>query len=308
MKKLGLAVLALVGAFLAAELGFRAFADQDALIYQDSEDPALGFELRPGAKGRKSGAQVGINAEGFRGPELTKPKPKGEFRVVVVGDHPTFGLGVEEQDAYVRRLEGLVKPPPGEKVVIVNVSNYQYSLDQKLALLKSRALPLEPDAVVFQVTTQTGYPMPPAKLANPKLKNFLRSHSAFIRWVVERLYWRRATPSVEGPPSDEVEVIARTVKALKGIGAPAMVVYVPQLTWGDAHADVSSAAARYRKASKDNGLPFVDVSPALKGDPDRFLLAPSRPWLNREGHAAAAKTVAPELQKLIKRKKPRPSA
>lgn len=305
MKKVVLGLLILA---VGTELSFRIFADQDALVYQDSENPELGFELRPGAKGRKSGARVEINEEGFRGPEIPKAKPKGEFRVVVVGDHPTFGLGVEEQDAYIRRLEGLVKPPPGEKVVLINVSNYQYSLDQKLALLKSRALPLEPDAVVFQVTTQTGYPMPPAKLANPALKNFLRAHSAFIRWLVERLYWRRKAPSVQGPASDEVDVIARSLKTLKGLGAPAMVVYVPQLTWGDAHADVSSAAARYRKASKDNGLPFVDVTPALKGDPDRFLLAPSRPWLNPAGHAAAAKTVAPELQKLIKRKKPRPSA
>lgn len=303
-------------AFAAVELGFRLFVAQDALVYRDSELPELGFELRPGASGVKSGAPVSINAAGFRERELPLEKPRDEYRVVVVGDHATFGLGVKEEDAYVRRLESLVKPPAGKKLVVINASNYQYSLDQKLALLKSRALAYEPDLVVFQVTTQAGYKMNPPMFPFVRLKNFVRERSAFVRWAIERYYWSRkpppdapADPAKPGPT--EYDGIALSLGSLREsarkAGAQAMVVYVPNLKWNEPEADVSTAAGLYRKASAKLGLPFVDVTPALKGDPKRYLLTPGGNWLNPEGHGAAAKKIAPELQKQVRRRT-RPSA
>src|SRR5262245_22491307 len=52
--------------------------------------------------------RVTTNALGFREPRLPAPKPPGTVRIVVLGDSFTQGYGVDESDAYPRRLEALV--------------------------------------------------------------------------------------------------------------------------------------------------------------------------------------------------------
>src|SRR5215469_15014635 len=48
---------------------------------------------------------VRLNALGFREPHLPSPKPPGVLRVVALGDSFTRGYGVEEHQAWPRRLE-----------------------------------------------------------------------------------------------------------------------------------------------------------------------------------------------------------
>ncbi|MFT3773146.1 MAG: hypothetical protein QM820_47805 [Minicystis sp.] len=86
-------------------------------------DPALGVRLIPGesmklAFGGNPVTGVRINGAGFRGPEL--PAPGGD-EVVVVGDSQVFGLGVEENETFSARLEGLL---PGTRVINAGVPTY----------------------------------------------------------------------------------------------------------------------------------------------------------------------------------------
>jgi lysophospholipase L1-like esterase len=66
--------------------------------------------------------RVVTNALGFRDRRLPGPKPPGTMRVVVLGDSFTQGYGVEEADAYPRRLERLLdERRPSERHEVINL-------------------------------------------------------------------------------------------------------------------------------------------------------------------------------------------
>ncbi len=47
-----------------------------------------------------------INSKGLRDNETTYDKPEGVFRIVVIGDSNTFGVGVPIEKHFTRLLEG----------------------------------------------------------------------------------------------------------------------------------------------------------------------------------------------------------
>ena len=101
--------VAAAAVFVASELALRTFFPMDALVYEDSENPLLSFQLRPNASGSKNGVDVVVNAQGLRDDPVPSPRPHGERRVVVVGGHETFGVGVPAERTYVRELsDGLI--------------------------------------------------------------------------------------------------------------------------------------------------------------------------------------------------------
>ena len=63
-------------------------------------DRELFWKLVPG----HSSGQVVINQEGFRSKELTRAKPDGTLRIVVLGDSVTFGFNVAEKESYAYKL------------------------------------------------------------------------------------------------------------------------------------------------------------------------------------------------------------
>src|SRR5262245_33429982 len=100
-----------IGAILS-EVAFRA-RDDGAFPHLNlyTPDPALGVRLLPGesmrlAFGGNPVTTVRINRDGFRGADLPPP---GDNEVVVVGDSQVFGLGVEENETFSARLEGLLQ-------------------------------------------------------------------------------------------------------------------------------------------------------------------------------------------------------
>ncbi|HYE85766.1 MAG TPA: GDSL-type esterase/lipase family protein, partial [Vicinamibacterales bacterium] len=69
-------------------------------------DPVLGERLNPGYDGYFAGVPVKINSLGFRDPrEYSLEKPRGTFRIVVLGDSVTFGHGALYEATYPYLLE-----------------------------------------------------------------------------------------------------------------------------------------------------------------------------------------------------------
>lgn len=52
------------------------------------------------------------NEFGFRGPNRALDKPDGVFRILVLGDSYTYGLGVANDETYCRVLENLLNESP----------------------------------------------------------------------------------------------------------------------------------------------------------------------------------------------------
>jgi hypothetical protein len=106
--------------------------------------PELGWTLTPNWRGRHRhhDFDVGysINAEGFRG--WFPPIDGARRRVAVLGDSFTFGLGVEDGETFVSRLNEI---DPG--TVYLNFGVPGYSTDQELQLLDPQVFRESPDSV-----------------------------------------------------------------------------------------------------------------------------------------------------------------
>jgi lysophospholipase L1-like esterase len=114
-----------------------------------SDDPRLGFELRPGSVARAE-VEYRVNAEGLRGPDVTASKPEGVRRVAVLGDSIAFGYWVAEGDTFPRQLEAMLNAArgTGPRIEVLNFGVPGYNLDQEIEALRARALAFSPDLVV----------------------------------------------------------------------------------------------------------------------------------------------------------------
>ncbi len=117
-------------------------------------DAVFGRVLKPGFAGRhvtdEFAVGVRVNSLGMRGPEISKEKRKGTFRVAFVGDSFTFGWGVEVEQSFVGQLrEQWQDRIPRVEVLDFGVPGW--SADQVLVLLRRQLFDFEPDLVVLQM-------------------------------------------------------------------------------------------------------------------------------------------------------------
>src|SRR5215472_4056700 len=96
--------------------------------------------------------RVTTNALGFREPRLPAPKPPGTVRIVVLGDSFTQGYGVDESDAYPRRLEALLGAwDRSRSYEVINLGVPGSSPPDYLYNLREVGLAYHPDVVVVGV-------------------------------------------------------------------------------------------------------------------------------------------------------------
>jgi lysophospholipase L1-like esterase len=96
--------------------------------------------------------RVVTNALGFREPRLPATKPAGTYRIVALGDSFTQGYGVDEADAYPRRLEALLGARGSHRrVEVVNLGVPGTSPRDYLAHLGDPGLAYHPDLVLVGV-------------------------------------------------------------------------------------------------------------------------------------------------------------
>lgn len=189
LARLGLAFLAVVLTVLALELIFRSFVPSAThhLMYRLSEDPQLQVELVPGADFVFEGvavpippSRVLISSQGLRDEPVDVPKPSGVKRLLCVGDSTTFGWGVEAEEAFCKRLQGLL---PGWETVNLGVPGYNTM--QEVRRLEVVGLPLEPDLVVLLFDGNDL--QPPIVYGGTGPATWLLDRSALARWVAARL-------------------------------------------------------------------------------------------------------------------------
>ncbi len=96
-------------------------------------------------------APVRINALGLRGPEVPLPKPKGERRVLVVGDSYTAAVQLPEDRIFTTLLQSdLARARPGETFRVVNAGVNGAGTAEELLYFEHRGAALAPDVVVLQ--------------------------------------------------------------------------------------------------------------------------------------------------------------
>jgi hypothetical protein len=97
-------------------------------------DPELGFVLAPSQASFHSNPEyhvrVETNAIGLRERELG-PKGPGEYRLIVLGDSFTFGVGVEVDQVFTRWIENHLREAGLSHTVIVNAGVGGYGTVQE---------------------------------------------------------------------------------------------------------------------------------------------------------------------------------
>jgi lysophospholipase L1-like esterase len=142
-------VLLEVGARLLDPLGISYYPETarylDTLII---EEP-IGYRHRPGLEGKFYGVPVKISSVGLRDREVGD-KPRGEYRLLVMGDSVPFGVGVRYEDSFPHQLELLLNQKRSARQVrTINMGVPSYNTEQELIQLQALGLPLQPDAVIL---------------------------------------------------------------------------------------------------------------------------------------------------------------
>ena len=106
------------------------------------------------------------NSYGFRGKDIQVPKPKGLFRIAILGGSTVYSTAVEDDEkVFTAILEKTLKERYGHtNVEVVNAGCGGYNSWESLVDLEFRILDIEPDLVVVYHGTNDVH----ARLVNPK--------------------------------------------------------------------------------------------------------------------------------------------
>ena len=111
-------------------------------------DAASGWRPRTGEQasfGIPGGTSV--NSNGMRGPEITRRKPTGERRILILGDSNVFGVLVADADIFPRRLEASLEVIDPQ-IHVLNGGAPGWSSWQALRATETRFVAYKPDLVV----------------------------------------------------------------------------------------------------------------------------------------------------------------
>jgi lysophospholipase L1-like esterase len=169
--------------------------------YQDEppihrEDAELGWVLIPNSRFTHKkpcfNVEVKINSYGLRDEEFSLEKDKGTYRILVLGDSLTFGVGVENQDSYPEQLEEILnsKMQDRYRYEVVNAGVYGWGTHQEYKYLKRKGFDFDPNLIivafysndieeVYVGDSKRGLSFQPQFA----FKKFLSKHSYFYRFL-----------------------------------------------------------------------------------------------------------------------------
>jgi len=101
--------------------------------------------------GSPDGEKV-ISSAGLRDREFDLPKPPGVFRIAVLGDSVTYAMFCTREEAYPKQLERMLDrcaDRDGPRYEVMNFGMIGYNARHIPAQLRVKALPFEPDLIVY---------------------------------------------------------------------------------------------------------------------------------------------------------------
>jgi lysophospholipase L1-like esterase len=327
LKKIALGAASTVVAALCLELVVRGTVgfveptnagETDPPIVEYGAIPGARKALKPNATGRHAfpsdprgyfdpdgSLTYRTNALAFRGPETSRAKPPGVFRIIGLGDSFTFGRGVRYDDTFLARLQQKLDAAAGPGAFeVLNWGTAGYDTTDEAALLAHRGPAFDPDLVVLCFFLNDTRPGPTAPAFNrvPERteRPSWRRASAFLDQVAHRLdrstrlqvlvadYHAAYRDDAPGwRDSREALTRARDQARREGFALAVMIFPVLwDLSGPSPFADIHAKIAAYADSL---GLPVLDLLPAFAGREGPELWAhPVDQHPSPEGHAIAA--------------------
>ena len=116
-------------------------------------DATIGYRLQPNARTRYTTAEfetdIAINAQGVRDDRDIGPKPRGEKRIVVLGDSLVLSVQVDLRQTFCRLLEERLNRGAGPiRYRVINAGVQGYGPVEELLFYRTVARRFEPDLVI----------------------------------------------------------------------------------------------------------------------------------------------------------------
>ena len=211
-------------------------------LYEADRD--LIFKLRPNAAlvyprtalfpGKPATWSVHTNARGFRSPDFEEAKRPGMFRIICLGDSSTFGMNVDDADAYPQVLQRLLDERAPGRFEVLNLGVPGYSSRQGLELLRQQALGYQPDLVIFAFGTNDRFWR--RSISDDQLIRLNQSPTGgalwYLREAAEHVYTYRLVRR------------AATAAAHSLFGAPAPLAGEPRVSLNELPANIVAAQAQ----------------------------------------------------------------
>jgi hypothetical protein len=249
-----------------------------------------------------------LNNHGFRGRDVSKKKPEGVFRIMVVGDSFTFGEGVRLEDTFVARLEGILRDGPMPAVEVLNFGIGSWGARSEYFYLVKEGLQFEPDLVLLVFTPNDAEYAGGLDLWTDFREAYeapgALKHSYFASWVYARvnrtLVGRRYIEELVASALGEHEkwrrtlgLVSRLEQVTRFAGSDYAIAIFPFMFELDEDYPLAAIHELVAETARAAGTPCLDLLPAFFGHAYTDLwVHPSDQHPNEVAHAIAASAIA----------------
>ncbi len=279
---------------------------------------------------------ISRNSKALRNPEFSNPPKKGTIRILVMGDSMTEGEGVNEEDAFVRKLDQLLQAHPhSSPVEIINGGHRGYDIWQIYDNFKRKILRWHPDIVLYVFTLNDTHLTPamrensnfindlgllrPEQFAQTRpLKKFLNHFRVFefINFRLARrnstekaVRWYQAMTSPKNEPawSKTQELIAKMAQISSRHHIRFCATVLPLMFQLDENYPFRDYHRQLVEVFEKNDIPVLDLFPSFKGqEAKKLIVHPADFHPNEIGHQIIAEGLYPFLdQQIIQVQKPK---
>src|ERR1043165_8053922 len=111
------------------------------------------YKYKPNTEGRTYGHPFHVNRWGFRGHDFedrTHPETKNSFRIMVLGDSNTAGIGIPEEDRYTELVERELRGRyPSRRIEVINLGVQGFETVQEVKMLEYMGKIVQPNLVIL---------------------------------------------------------------------------------------------------------------------------------------------------------------
>lgn len=114
--------------------------------------PYTAYAMKPGYSSYdpSTGQRQTINSLGFRGPEITREKPPGTYRIVALGASTTYANYLSDEDTYPLLLEKELRSRlRTDAIEVVNAGMTGATSAESMHRMFTDILPLHPDMLIY---------------------------------------------------------------------------------------------------------------------------------------------------------------
>ncbi|UYN97264.1 MAG: SGNH/GDSL hydrolase family protein [Enhydrobacter sp.] len=277
-------------------------------VKQRDMRPEFGHRHAPDRAANLMRVDMRTNRLGIRGPDIAPTAAPGVARIAFVGDSTTLGWGVAEKETFAHQVVADLARQ-GRKVDGFNLGVGNYNVRQELSLFREVGVPLKPDIVVLTYFINDAEPLPAYGaqswldlnsaawiVLRYRLDTLIRSFGERPDW---KEYYRGLYRDDAAGWKDTQKALGEMIRASRDIGARIVVFHLPELRELSPYpfADVTD---KVRKAVEAQGVPFVDMLPAVeKLDPASLWVTVPDPHPNGRANTAFTAVMTRELLPLL---------